>query len=385
VSTRERGAGVARQDVQDARPGDRVGFRALLGLGAAVLVIAGLKAGAVVLQPIAFALFLGVLSLPLFAWMRARRVPLTLAVAATMLAIVAVLAGFVVLLLGSLGEAREVAPTYARVVQERLSYTVEWWSAKGIDLGNWLPEGIRDGKALVGLAGGTLKWFLSFLSAATISLLVLVFLLFEFATFPEKLTAAPHHVQVGFARFRQVSFQLQRYVLIKTLMSALIGISAALWVGFLDVDFAVLLGLVAFGAHFIPNIGALLAAVPAMLFAFVQYDAVKAMAVGVGYLVLGTVLGNLAEPALMGHRLGLSPLVVFLSLVVWGWIWGPLGMFLSVPLTMTVKILLGHNPRWSWVAALLDSAPPAPPAPPEAIAPALAAAPPAGRPGSLSP
>jgi predicted PurR-regulated permease PerM len=361
-------AGAERSGGRD----DHVGYRVLLGLGATILVVAGLKAGAGVFQPVVFALFLGVLSLPLFAWLRQRRWPLPLAVAATMLVIVAVVGSFVLLLLGSLGEVKQVGPTYARVIQERVSYTVEWWRAKGIDLGEWIPESVRDGKALFGLAGGTLKWFLEFLSAATISLLALVFLLFEFATFPEKLTAAPAHVQVGFARFRQVSFQLQRYVLIKTVMSSLIGVSAALWVGYLDVDFAVLLGLIAFGAHFIPNVGALIAAAPAMLFAFVQYDVMKSLTVGVGYLVLGTALGNLVEPALMGHRLGLSPLVVFLSLVAWGWIWGPVGMFLSVPLTLTVKILLAHNRRWAWLAALVDSDPPAPAAPlPDGAEPAL--------------
>jgi predicted PurR-regulated permease PerM len=334
---------------------ERNGFRALVGLGAAILIAAGLKAAAGILEPIVFALFLGVLTLPLFAWLRRRGLPLALAVTVTVLVLVAFLASFVVLLLGSLGEVREVGPSYWRELNERLSYTVDWWAAKGVAVGDWVPDSWSDGSVLFGVAGDTLKVVLTFLSEATIALLTLVFLLFEFATFPDKLKAAPRRVQEGFARFRLVSRQLQRYVLIKTMMSALIGVSVALWLAFLGVDFAVLLGLVAFGAHFIPNIGALLAAAPAMLFAFVQFDVAKALVVGAGFLVIGTLLGNLAEPALMGHRLGMSPLVVFLSLVVWGWIWGAVGMFLSVPLTMTVKILLEHHRSLGWVAALLES------------------------------
>ncbi|MBZ0089699.1 MAG: AI-2E family transporter, partial [Thermoanaerobaculia bacterium] len=341
--------------VSEAARAERPGWRGMLGLAAAVVVIAGLKAAATVLQPIVFALFLGVLALPLFGWMRRHRVPLTLAVTATMLAIVAVLAAFFLLLLGSLGEVREVGPDYWRELQERLSYTVEWWGAKGIAIDQFAPDGWKDPKVLVGFAGDTFLLALAFLSQATIALLTLVFLLFEFATFPGKLERAPERVRSAFTHFGNVSRQLQRFVLIKTLMSLAIGLTAGAWVAMLGIDFAVLLGLIAFGAHFIPNVGALIAAVPAMIFAFVQFDPMKALVVGLGYLVLGTVLGNLAEPALMGQRLGLSPLLVFVSLIFWGWLWGAVGMFLSVPLTMTVKILLEHAEGWSWLAGLLDS------------------------------
>jgi predicted PurR-regulated permease PerM len=343
--------------VSEATREARPGWRGLVGLAAAVLVIAGMKAAATILQPIVFALFLGVLALPLFSWLRRHRVPLMLAVAATMLAIVAVLAAFFLLLLGSVGEVREVGPNYWRALQERLSYTVEWWAAKGIAVDQFVPAGWKDPKVLVAFAGDTFLIALHFLSQATIALLTLVFLLFEFAVFPQKLALAPERVRNGFLRFGHVSRELQRFVFIKTLMSLAIGLTAGAWVGWLGVDFPVLLGLIAFGAHFIPNVGALIAAVPAMIFAFVQYDPAKALVVGLGYLVIGTALGNLAEPALMGQRLGLSPLLVFVSLVFWGWLWGAVGMFLSVPLTMTVKILVEHAEGWGWLAGLLDSGP----------------------------
>jgi predicted PurR-regulated permease PerM len=143
-------------------------------------------------------------------------------------------------------------------------------------------------------------------------------------------------------------------------MSLAIGLTAGVWVAALGVDLAVLCGLVAFVCHFIPNVGAILAAAPAVAIAFVQHDLMKAAIVGAGYLVIGTVLGSLVEPALLGRRLGLSPLAVFVSLVVWGYIWGPVGMFLSVPLTMAIKIVLAGDPHWRWLAVLLDSSPGAP-------------------------
>ena len=138
-------------------------------------------------------------------------------------------------------------------------------------------------------------------------------------------------------------------------MSLAIGVVAGLWVAALGVDFPVLCGIVAFACHFIPNVGALLAAAPPMLLAFAQYDLTKSLTVLVGYLVIGTILGNLVEPALLGQRLGLSTLVVFLSLLFWGWLWGPIGMLLSVPLTGTIKILLERSASFGWLAILLGS------------------------------
>jgi len=115
--------------------------------------------------------------------------------------------------------------------------------------------------------------------------------------------------------------------------------------------------LLAFALNFIPNIGSILAAVPAVLLAMIQHGPASALIVAGGYVAINMVVGNLIEPRVTGQGLGLSTLVVFLSLVFWGWVLGVMGMFLSVPLTMTVKIALESHPDSRWVAALLDSSP----------------------------
>ncbi len=327
----------------------------VMGLAAGVVVVAGLKLGAPFLVPLAFSLFLAILAMPLLRWLVARRWPAFLAVLVTMLLLAAVLALFVVLFLGSVGELREVGPHYYAQLNERLSYTVEWWQAKGIAILDWVPLKWRQPETLAELAGGTVKGLLHLLSQGMIVLLTLVFILFEALVVPRKLARLPAHLREPLTRFSAVSQELQRYLLIKTAMSALIALVIGLWVALLGVDFPVLCALIAFVCHFIPNIGAVLAAAPAMLFAFIQFDLIQSLVVGAGYLVIGTVLGNLAEPALMGRRLGMSTLVVFLSLLFWGWLWGPVGMLLSVPLTVTIKILLERSTTWGWVAILLDS------------------------------
>jgi len=341
--------------------------RPLLTLVALVVVLAGLKLAAPVLVPIAFALFLAVLSLPLFHRLVERRVPVPISIAVTMLVLFAAVAVFAVLLLVSLGELREVAPAYARTLQERIAYTDEWWQGRGISLRDWIPARWREPQRVAELLGGAIRGTAVFLSETTLIFLLLVFLLLEAAQFPRKLARLPGPIRASLARFGHVSRELQRYLVIKTLMSALVGATAAAWVALLDVNFAILCGLAAFACHFIPNIGAVLAAVPAMVIAFLQYDPAKSVEVAVGYTVLAVVLGGLVEPALLGRRLGLSALTVFLSLIVWGFLWGPLGMFLSVPLTLALKMTLAGSEQWRWAATLLDAVP-RPDSPPAVVA-----------------
>ena len=351
---------------------DKPSLALLYGLAAAFLVAAGLHLAAPVLVPVALALFLAILAQPVYGALL-RRVPVGFAVLATMLLLVAAVGLFGLLLLGSLAEIREVGPHYAKALQERVAGVEEWWRAKGIVVSDWTPTRWLRPDAIVGLAGGTVVSALRMLSGATIVLLTLVFLLVESAAFPSKLARLPVPVRDGFRQLTNVSRELQRYLVIKTLVAAAIGLVIGIWVAVLGVDFAVLCALLAFALHFVPNVGAVLAAVPAMVLAFVQYDLSKSLAVCLGYLVVGFVLGNLAEPALLGRRLNLSPLAVFLSLVFWGWLWGAIGMFLSVPLTMAIKILLERSRGWRWAARLLDGAP-APDAEPS-TAPTAEAAP----------
>ena len=145
--------------------------------------------------------------------------------------------------------------------------------------------------------------------------------------------------------------------MIKTAVSAVTGTVVGLWVAALGLDFALLWGLVAFLLNFIPNLGSIIAAIPAVLLAMVQFGPGRAAVIAAGYLVVNIVFGSVVEPMLMGRRLGLSTLVVFASLVFWGFVWGPVGMLFSVPLTMVVKIALENSKDFRWVAVMLDANP----------------------------
>jgi predicted PurR-regulated permease PerM len=156
----------------------------------------------------------------------------------------------------------------------------------------------------------------------------------------------------GFGRF---SDTLNRYLVIKSSMSLATGVTITIALYILGVDYPVLWGIIAFMLNFVPNIGSVIAAIPAVLMALVQFGFAAAGWVALVYVVVNSVYGNLVEPKLMGRSLGLSTLVVFASLVFWGWLLGPVGMFLSVPLTMTMKIAFEASDESRWLAVLLGS------------------------------
>ena len=182
-----------------------------------------------------------------------------------------------------------------------------------------------------------------------------IFMLLESSTLPGKMQlvlSASHGDPEYFKRFTS---SVQRYLGIKTLTSLVTGLAIWLLTAAFGLDFPVLWGLLAFLLNYVPNIGSLLAAIPAVLLALIQFGPLQATLIGVGYFAVNITIGGIIEPRVMGRGLGLSTLIVFLSLVFWGWIFGPVGMLLSVPLTMTAKIALESSERTASVALLLSS------------------------------
>jgi predicted PurR-regulated permease PerM len=145
------------------------------------------------------------------------------------------------------------------------------------------------------------------------------------------------------------------YLALKTLVSLITGIAVWLSLYLLDVKFALLWGVVAFILNFIPNIGPIIAGIPPFLQALLLNSLFDAAMVAALFTAIHMVFGNMLEPRLMGRGLGLSTLVVFLSLVFWGWLLGPVGMLLSVPLTSITKILMETTPGGSRLAIMLGT------------------------------
>lgn len=341
---------------EDAPHRDR-GARFLILAASLVVVVAGLKAAAPLILPFLVAVFLAVISIPLLTWLQQRKVPTALAVIITVLVDIAVLAALGLVVGRSVNEFTAAAPRYQQRIQGLVSAVMGALEARGVDTSQWQPVQFLNPGALFDMVGSTLSAVTSVLSNTFLVLLTLIFILFEATAFPRKLRAAFGGRSEYTDRFAVVTRQIQRYLAIKTLISLATGVFAGLWVGLLGLGVPLLWGLIAFIFNYIPNLGSIIAAVPPILLALVQFGVWRAVGVAAGYVAINVVLANFLEPYLMGRRLGLSTLVVFMSLVFWGWVWGPVGMLLSVPLTMVVKIALENTADLRWIAVMLDPNP----------------------------
>ena len=185
--------------------------------------------------------------------------------------------------------------------------------------------------------------------------LTVIFILLEASSFPIKARAAFGNLKGASDQVGKLAKAINHYLGIKTLVSLGTGIIVTLWVWVLGIDFPLIWGLLAFLLNYIPNLGSIIAAIPAVLLAYIQYNPGRMLLVAIGYVLINIVFGNFIEPRLMGRKLGLSTLVVFLSLIFWGWLWGPVGMLLSVPMTMMVKISFESNESSQWLGILMDS------------------------------
>ena len=340
----------------------RAGGTALLTFAATIVVIAGLRAAADIILPLLVALVLAMLALPLMNALQRRRVPGGLAAGIALIVELGVLSGVVFLVGGSIRGFTEAAPRYQIRLRTIATEAINWLAAHGIEI---QPDTLYDlfdpgmafdmvGRALRGIAGA--------LSQTVIVVLIVLFVLIEAAGFPDKLRAAFGRESAS-DRFDAIRLDVMKYLGIKTLVSLATGTTVGFSVAILGVDFPVLWGLLAFLLNYIPNLGSILAAIPPVLLALVQFGVGRALAVALVFVSVNVVLGNFLEPHLMGRRLGLSTLVVFLSLIFWGWIWGPVGMLFSVPLTMVVKIMLENTRDLRWIAVLLGDRAAQPPLP----------------------
>jgi len=349
-------------DRSDQHPGARL----LLTLACLAVVIYGLRYASPILLPSALALFLAVLSLPVMLWLTKHRIPSELAVFGTVMFNVAVVGLLILVASQSVSEFQSRIGVYARELNELYTSLVQGIESRtGVAVSAYITTDLIDPAAVVDLARGAVGRGLQFLGNTLMVFLVMAFMLAEATVFPSKFRYIMGSEGAGEGRLAKVVGEVQTYLGIKTVVSLATGLVIGAWAWVLNLDFPVLLGLVAFMLNYIPTVGSIIASVPALLLSVILVGTVgHALLVGLGYVVVNTLFGNILEPNLMGRRLGLSTLVVVLSLVFWYWVWGPVGALLSVPLTVVVKIWLENTPDLRWVAILLDKSPPAPEAVP---------------------
>ena len=330
----------------------------LVILAALIIIAAGLKSAQALIVPFLLSVFIATIAAtPLF-WLRDRGLNNSIALPTVIVGIITILAVLGGLLASSTSAFAAKLPFY----QERLALLQTQLIAVlndfeiPLDLTNVVTN-LSPGSALT-FASSTLAGIGAVLGDGLLITLTVIFILAEASSFPSKLRQVLSNPQRDLPLFSQFTANMDRYIAIKTSVSIATGlvVTTVLWI--LEIDFPLLWGLLAMLLNFIPTIGSIIAAVPPILLAIVQAGPATAGAVAGSFFLINLVMGNVVEPRFMGRGLGLSTLVVFLSLVLWGWLLGPIGMLLSVPLTMTAKIALEANPDTTWIAYLLGPAEP---------------------------
>lgn len=329
--------------------------RFLIVAAAFVIVIAGMRVASELLVPFMTSIFIAVICMPPIKLLRDRGIPNGLAVAVVVLLLVVVAVGLGAIFASTAAQFADDVPIYQQRLARMQVVFFEWLEASGFDL-NIVPlaELIRPEQAFP-LAGSMLSSFGSLMTNALVILLTVIFILTEEVSLYQKLEDVFPQTSKASDTIRTVTRLVNQYMAIKAAISAFTGILAWGLCVVLGVEYAVLWGTLAFLLNFIPTFGSLLAAIPPLLLALVQTGPLASLGVAAGYLAINTVVGNIIEPRVMGRGLGLSPLVVLVSLIFWGWVLGPVGMLLSVPLTMMIKIALEIFPDTRWIGTLLGN------------------------------
>ncbi len=327
----------------------------LVAFAALVVIIAGLKAAQALLVPFLLAFFISIICAGPFYWLRQYRVPA--AVALLIVIAVVMLGGLAVLtIIGtSVNDFTSQLPQYEQQLRSQTLVLIDWLNRHGIQISRQLLFEHFDPGSIMQYAGRMLSAAGGVLTNSFLILLTVIFILFEAAGMPNKLRAALTDADTSLASYERFAKGVRKYLVIKTLISLVTGLVVTAGLMLIGVDYALLWGLIAFLFNYIPNIGSIIAAIPAVLLALIQLGPLHALVTAGLYMAINVIMGNAVEPRLMGKSLGLSTLVVFLSLVFWGWVLGPVGMLLSVPLTMIMKIALEVNPSTRWMAIMLGS------------------------------
>jgi predicted PurR-regulated permease PerM len=329
--------------------------RFLLLLAAFVIVVAGMRAAESLLVPFLLSLFIAIIVTPLLSWLNSRGMPNVISI--LLIVSLIVVFGFVIgaIVGSSINSFRADIPEY----QQRLLVISDGFQQKlaligiSIELAQWRE--IFNPSAALTMAGNTLAGFGNLMTNSLLILLTVTFILAEEVNFIDKLRFATRSTQKTLDALHSFTGSVNKYMAMKTIISLATGVLVMISLMVIGVDYPVLWGLLAFLLNFIPTLGSILAAVPPVLLAVVQLGMPHAIATALVYLAVNVVVGSIVEPRIMGKGLNLSSLVVFLSLVFWGWVLGPVGMLLSVPLTMTVKIALENFEDTYWVGVMLGS------------------------------
>lgn len=331
------------------------GMRILVGTAAFVIIVAGINLAQSVFVLFLVSVFLAILGAPIVLWLKEKHIPSGLGVLIVMAVMIIILILIGAQIGSSLNSLSYELPFLRSRIKEQISELSIFLTNKGIIVPEKFFQEFINPELVMKITTGIISGLSSMFSDLVLVLLTVTFILLEISSFPRKLRAILGDPEQVFPQFTKFIIDIKRYMVIKTIINLLAGILVAVLMYILGVQFPVLWGTLVFLLHYIPNIGLIIATIPAAILAFVQLGTGSALFVIIGNILIGFIIGNVVEPRLMGRKLGLSTLVVFLSLIFWGSLLGLIGAILCIPLTMTLKYAFESKESTRWIAVLLGS------------------------------
>jgi len=376
-------------------PSHGIGVKFLVSSAALVVIFAGIKAASGLIAPVLLSIFLALILTPPLRWLKQKGLPEFFAIFT--LAAVVFLLGLCIVLISthSLTRFADRLPEYAEKVNAAYNTIDDWLNdvadrfhsiGESISSASFLEsekseeeselpidseleiapieERVRerlslsdyiDTSTLMSHVRYIVDTLLNVLTMGSLVIILLVFKLVEAARMPDKVKEAFGGRDLSSEYFKKIADDTWNYMKLKTIICILTGAATSIGLWFLGVEYALLWGLLMFFCNYIPNIGQFIAGIPPVLLSLLDGGLSLALWATLWLVVVNVFFGLVLEPRYMGNGLGISVLVVFLSLLFWGWLLGPIGMFLSAPLTMVVKIVLQNDEKTRWIAVLLSN------------------------------
>ena len=316
-----------------------------------------------ILIPVVLAILLAFLLSPLIHKLTQIGIPYGLSIVSSQIITLVVVLGALMLFSVSVGPLSRALPKYRNALIKEITEIVEWGSGKitnpktreslKVEIGeSILPKAIDQGVKMTqrGLSTTT-----SILGYFFLTLLLSTFMLLEASHMKNKLREAYDDEHPLLISMKDIGEDVRAYVVAKTLISLLTSFCVWLVLAIAQVDFAVFWALLAFPLNFIPTVGAIVASLPPVIIALIDPDlsGTSILIVVIGLLLVNGFIGSVIDPRYVGQKVKLSPLVVLISMLVWGIIWGPVGMILAVPIMVSLKVIFSHIEGLQPIAILM--------------------------------
>src|SRR4051812_23593027 len=327
----------------------------LVTIAALVIVLAAIRSAPDLVLPFLLAVFISIIADAPISWLGRKGVPGALSIIIVIVALIVLSFGATMVLTASIQDFSNNLPVYQAGLETSFANIKPALARIGIKVPDNGPASLIDPAVAMSLANSLFVSITQLLSNAALIGMFVILMLLESSEISRKIDIIRDDEGKSRANVARFVRNTKQYMAMKAAICLAEGILIFAGMTVLGVNDAILWGFLTFVLNFIPTIGLILAAIPTILLAWLQLGPRSAIYAAICFLAVNIVVGNIIEPRVMGRGMGLSTLVIFLSLIFWGWLLGPVGMVLSVPLTMLAKFWAETDENTRWIAVLLSS------------------------------